>query len=39
MPLPRANQMWDGVVDSVTKEMVDELGFSEISVSVNDNAR
>ena len=38
-PPPRATQVWDGVVDSVTKEMVDELGFSEINVSVNDNAR
>jgi len=31
--------MWDGVVDSVTKEMVDELGFGDINVAVNDNAR
>eukprot|EP00615_Pteridomonas_danica_P013577 CAMPEP_0114341584 /NCGR_PEP_ID=MMETSP0101-20121206/9146_1 /TAXON_ID=38822 ORGANISM="Pteridomonas danica, Strain PT" /NCGR_SAMPLE_ID=MMETSP0101 /ASSEMBLY_ACC=CAM_ASM_000211 /LENGTH=124 /DNA_ID=CAMNT_0001475239 /DNA_START=39 /DNA_END=413 /DNA_ORIENTATION=+ len=30
---------WDGVVDSVTKEMIDELGFKEIQVSVDDRSR
>lgn len=32
-------QMWDATVDSVTKEMVDELGFGGINVKVNNNAR
>jgi small subunit ribosomal protein S17e len=30
---------WDGVVDSVTKEMVEELGFKEIALTVDDRAR
>eukprot|EP01083_Nonionella_stella_P126003 381176_1 len=30
---------WDGVVDSVTKEMIDELGYKEISVTVDDRSR
>lgn len=32
-------KMWDGVIDSETKNMIDELGFSGIQVTVDDRAR
>ena len=31
--------VWDGVVDSATKEMVESLGFKELPLAVDDRAR
>ena len=30
-------KMWDGKIDLATKEMIDELGFKDIAVSVEDS--
>ena len=30
-------KLWDGHVDSATKDMLDELGFKELNVQVSDS--